>query len=203
MNVKLSFTPVSRNPVDLLAVVLDEGTTLHEIDDAAIAGHVERAAAAFRDKTLKREYFATLPDGAKAKAVVVYWSPQLKSWNLWENVKTFTARALRLARDYRLPRVGLVLNTKDAAPLVGKAVEGAVLGTYVFDKYKQEKDDFFAKEASLTILAHPDHQADAEARKARYAWVSENVNRARDLINEPGNVVTPESIAAEAGDLAR
>ena len=61
--------------------------------------------------------------------MVVYWSPQLKSWNLWENVKTFTARALRLARDYRLPRVGLVLNTKDAAPLVGKAVEGAVLGT--------------------------------------------------------------------------
>ena len=80
-------------------------------------------------------------------------------------MKTFTARALRLARDYRLPRVGLVLNTKEAAPLVGKAVEGAVLGTYAFDKYQQEKDDFFAKEASLTILAHPDHQADAEARR--------------------------------------
>ena len=99
--------------------------------------------------------------------------------------------------------MGLVLNTKDAAPLVGKAVEGAVLGTYAFDSYQQEKDEFFAKEASLTILAHPDHQADAEARKARYAWVAENVNRARDLINEPGNVVTPETIAAEAGEIAR
>ncbi len=203
MNVKLSFSPVSRNPVDLLAVVLDDEKTLHEIDDAAVSAHVQRAAAAFRDKSLKREYYATLPEGAKAGAVVVYWSPQLKSWNLWENVKTFTARALRLARDYRLARVGLVLNTKDAAPLVGKAVEGAVLGTHTFDKYKQEKDDFFAKEVSLTILAHADHQADAEARKARYGWVAENVNRARDLINEPGNVVTPESIAAEAGDLAR
>ena len=203
MNVKLSFTPVSKNPVDLLAVVLDDEKTLHEVDDAAIAAHVQAAASGFRDKTLKREYFATLPDGARAKAVVVYWSPQLKGWNLWENVKTFTARALRLARDYRLPRVGLVLNTKEAAPLVGKAVEGAVLGIYVFDKYKQEKDEFLAKEASLTVLAHPDHQADAEARKARYAWVSENVNRARSLINEPGNVVTPESIAAEAGEIAR
>jgi CO/xanthine dehydrogenase Mo-binding subunit len=97
MNVKLAFTSVSRNPVDLFAIVLDEATTLHHVDDALVAGHVERAAAAFRDKTLKREYFATLPDGAKARAVVVYWSPQLKSWNLWENVKTFTARALRLA----------------------------------------------------------------------------------------------------------
>ncbi len=203
MNVKLSFTPASRNPVDLFAVVLDDEKTLHEIDDPALAEHVRRAGEAFRARTLKREYFATLPDGGAAKAIVVYWSPQLKAWNLWENVKTFTARALRLARDYRLPRTGLVLNTPDAAPLVGKAVEGAVLGSYTFDRYRSEKDEFFVKEASLTVLAHADHQADAEARKARYAWVAENVNRARDLINEPGNVVTPESIASDAGEIAR
>ncbi len=203
MNVKLSFGPVSRCSFDLLAVVLDDDKTLHAIDDARIAGHVQHAAAAFRDKSLKREYYATLPDGSPAKAVVVYWSPQLKAFNLWENLKTFAARALRLARDYHLPRVGLVLNTGEAAPLVGKAVEGAVLGAYVFDRYRQEKDEFFAKEASLTILTHPDHQADAEARRARYSWVSENVNRARDLINEPANVVNPEVIAATAGEIGR
>jgi len=203
MNVKLAFGPVSKNPVDLLAVVLDEEKTLHAVDDPALDAHVRRALEAFRAKTLKREYFATLPEGAPAKAIVVYWSPQLRAWNLWENVKTFTARALRLARDYRLARVGLVLNHEDAAPYVGKAVEGAVLGAYVFDRYRQEKDEFYVKEASLTLLAHPDHEADAEARKARYAWVSENVNRARDLINEPGSVVTPESIAADSGEIAR
>ncbi len=203
MNIHLAFTPVSRNPLDLLALVLDEDTTLGEVDDPALAAHVRQAVAAFRDKTLKREYFATLPEGSPARALVVYWSPQLKGWNLWENVKTFTARALRLARDYRLPRVGLVLNTEEAAPFVGKAVEGAVLGTYAFDRYRQEKDDFFSKQASLTILVHPEHQADAEARKGRYAWVAENVNRARDLINEPGGVATPEAIAAEAGEVAR
>jgi leucyl aminopeptidase len=203
MNVKLSFAPVSRSSFDLLAVVLDDEKTLHAIDNANLAAHVERAAAGFRDKSLKREYYATLPEGSPAKAVVVYWSPQLKSFNLWENVKTFTARALRLARDYRAPQVGLLLNTSEASPLVGKAVEGALLGSYVFDRYKQEKDEFLAKEATLTVLAHPDHQADAEARRARYLWVSENVNRARDLINEPGNVVTPEVIAAAAAEIGR
>ena len=203
MNVKLSFAPVSRSSFDLLAVVLDEDKTLHVIDDALVASHVERAAAGFRDKSLKREYYATLPDGAPAKALVVYWSPQIKSYNLWENVKTFAARALRMARDYHQPNVGLVLNSGDAAPLVGKAVEGAVLGSYVFDRYRQEKDDFFSREASLTIVSHPDHQADAEARRARYLWVSENVNRARDLINEPGAVVTPEVIAQAASDIGR
>jgi leucyl aminopeptidase len=203
MNIKLSFSPISQSPVDLLAVILDPEKTLHQIDHPAVAALVGQAGEAYREKNLKRDYFATLGDGAPARALAVYWSPTLKSWNLWENVKTFTARALRLARDYRYARVGLVLNTQDAAPLVGKAVEGAVLGAYTFDKYKQEKDDFLAREVQLVITSHPDHRPDAEARKARYAWVAENVNRARDLINEPGSVVTPEFLADHARDVAK
>jgi leucyl aminopeptidase len=203
MNLKLSFSSLDQNPLDLLAVVLDPDKTLHQIDDPAVSAHLQRAGAAFREKTLKREYFATFPEGANPRALVVYWSPSLKSWNLWENVKTFTARALRLARDCRYARVGIALNAAEAAPLVGKAVEGAVLGAYTFDRYKQEKDEFLQKELQLVVLVHPDHQADAEARKARYAWVSENVNRARDLINEPGAVVTPEHIADRAGEIAK
>jgi leucyl aminopeptidase len=203
MNIKLSFASVSETPADLLVVVLDAERTLHVADDAAVSGHLQRAAQAFRDKTQKREYFATLPEGSSARALVAYWSPSLKSWNLWENVKTFTARALRLARDTNLPRVALLLNAADAAPLVGKAVEGAVLGAYTFDRYRQEKDEFLQKDATLTIVTHPDHQADAEARKGRYAWVSENVNQAREVINEPGAVVTPAYIADRAGEIAK
>jgi leucyl aminopeptidase len=203
MNIKLAFAPVSQTPLDLLAVILDEEKTLHEIDDPVVAAHVTRAREAFREKTLKREYFVTLPDGTSPRALVVYWSPSLKSWNLWENVKTFTARALRLARDYRYVRVGLALGSGEAAPLVGKVVEGAMLGAYTFDKYKQEKDDFLSREAQIVILVHPDHRADAEARKARYAWVSENVNRCRDVINEPGAVVTPEFLADRGGEIAK
>ena len=100
--------------------------------------------------------------------------------------------------------MGLVLNAAEAAPLVGKVVEGAVLGAYTFDRYKQEKDEFLpAGGRSSRSLVHPDHQADAEARKARYAWVSENVNQARDLINEPGAVVTPAFLADRAGEIAK
>ncbi len=203
MNIKLAFTPPSKTPLDLLVVVLDEDKTLHDADDPAIAAHVARARDGFREKTLKREYFATLPDGANPRALVVYWSPSLKSWNLWENAKTFTARALRLARDYHLPRVGIALNGAEAAPLVGKVVEGAIVGAYTFDKYRQEKDDFLSRQAQVVVFVHPDHRADAEARKARYAWVSENVNLCRDLINEPGAVVTPEFLADRAGEIAK
>ena len=203
MNVKLAFSPLGDASFDLLAVVLDPDRRLHEIDDPALQAHVARAEAGFREKTLKREYFATLPEGHKCRALVVYWNPSQKSFNLWENLKTFTARTLRSARDCNKPRVGLLLNTIDAAPYVGKAVEGAVLGTYSFDRYRQEKETFFAREASLTILVHPDHQADAEARRQRYAWVSENANRAREIINEPGGAVTPAVLADLAGEAAK
>ena len=203
MNLKLSFTPLAQNPLDLLVVVLDPDKTLHRLDDPVIDAHLQRARAGFAEKTLKREYFATLAEGANPKALVAYWSPSLKSWNLWENVKTFTARALRLARDCRYARVGIAINASDAAPLVGKVVEGAVIGAYTFDRYKQEKDEFLQRDLQLVLLVHPDHQADAEARKARYAWVSENVNRARDAINEPGAVVTPEYLADRAGEIAK
>lgn len=201
MNVKLSFGPLSATPLDLLLVVLDPDQTLHVLDDPDLQAHVERARAGFQDKTLKRDYFVTLGEGRGA--LLVCWSPSLAAFNLWENVKTFTAKALRLARDYRWARVGLLVNTREAAPLVGKVVEGACLGAYTFDKYRQEKDDFLARQAQLTVFVHPEHQPDAEARKARYAWVSENVNRARDLINEPGAVATPEHIAELAREVAK
>ena len=116
MNIKLSFTPVSQGAFDLLVFVLDAERTLHEVDDAQVRAHVDRAAALFREKALKREYFATLPEGAPARALVAYWSPSLKSWNLWENVKTFTARGLRLAIPHiklhergQMGRIGLRL----------------------------------------------------------------------------------------------
>jgi leucyl aminopeptidase len=202
MNVTLSFFPASKLPLDLLAVVLDPERTLHEIDEPRIAAHVERAAEAYRSKSIKRDYFVTLPEGSPVGALVVYWSPNLKAWNLWENVKTFTAQALRLGRDYRLPRIGLALNSRDAGPMIGKATEGAVLGAYTFDKYKKEKDAFF-ESATLTLLVHPELATEAEARRARYAWVSENVNLARDLMNEPGNAVTPEVLADRAAQAAK
>src|SRR5438132_844020 len=66
MNIKLAFTPVSLTPVDLLVFVLDDEQILHEVDDPAVRAHVQRAATQYREKTLKREYFATLPDDAPA-----------------------------------------------------------------------------------------------------------------------------------------
>jgi leucyl aminopeptidase len=203
MNIHLEFAPLPHASSDLIVVILDEECLLHELQDTTLLEHVARAGSAFREKTLKREYFTFLAEGATSRAFVVYWNPSLKSWDLWENVKTFTARALRLAREHRLPRVTVVMNSAEAAPFVGKVVEGAMLGAYRFDKYQQERDDFLSHEVELRILVHPDHRESAVSGYREAAWISENVNLCRDLINEPGAVVTPAFLAKRAQEVAQ
>ena len=198
MNIGLFSGPASRVSADLLVFLLDEKETFHHIDEPELAAVVDDAAARFRARTLSRE----LIQKTGARTVAVFSLNQIKGLNTWETIKTAVARALRLARDLGLSRVAIFFNHPGAAPFVGKAVEGAVLGAYTFDRHKLEKERFFKEKLSLEIVVHPDHQADAEARKARYAWVSENVNLARDLINEPANIVNPLVLAERAQQVA-
>ncbi|MBK5257879.1 MAG: leucyl aminopeptidase [Vicinamibacteria bacterium] len=198
MHIGLFSGPASKVNADLLVFLVDERENMHAIDDPAIAAVVSDAAARFKARTLARE----LIQNQGARTIVVFSSTHIRGLNTWETVKTVMAKALRLARDLGLPRVAAFFNHQDAAPLIGKAVEGAVLGAYTFDQHRVEKERFFKEKLALEIVVHPDHQADAEARKARYAWVSENVNLARDLINEPANVVTPQVLAERAQQIA-
>ncbi len=198
MNIGLFSGPASKVSADLLVFLVDEKENIHTIDDPEIAAVVDDAAARFRARSLTRE----LIQKAGGRNIVVFSSSHIRGLNTWETLKTMVARAIRLARDLGLPRVAVFCNHQDAAPLVGKAVEGAVLGAYTFDRHRLEKERFFKEKLSLEIVVHPDHQADAEARKARYAWVSENVNVARDLINEPANIVNPVVLAERAQQIA-
>ncbi len=198
MNIGLFSGPASKVTADLLVFLFDEKETLHTIDDPEIAAVVDEAVTRFRARTLTRE----LLQKVGSRTVVVYSSSHVRGLNTWETLKTVVARAIRLARDLGLPRVAVFCNHQDAASLVGKAVEGAVLGAYTFDRHRLEKERFFKEKLALEIVVHPDHQADAEARRARYAWVSENVNVARELINEPANIVTPLVLAERAQQIA-
>ncbi len=198
MNIGLFSGPASRVSADLLVFVLNEKEIFHQIDEPELAAMVEDAGARFRARTLTRE----LVQKTGTRTIAVFSLGHIRGLNTWERLKTTVARALRLARDLGLPRVAIFFNHPEAAPFVGKAVEGAVLGAYTFDRHKQEKERFFKEKLALEIVVHPDHQADAEARKARYAWVSENVNLARDLINEPANIVNPRVLAERAQQVA-
>ena len=108
------------------------------------------------------------------------------------------------------PRFGTVATTfpqavsgKGAVDAMQAAVEGIVLGSYRFDRYKTEKSDT----KSLTRVAVLG-SARADAKAAREAVkrgqiVAEAVCWARDLVNTPAGDMPPAQIAREAQKMAR
>ena len=109
-----------------------------------------------------------------------------------------------------LPRFGTVATTfpqaitgKGAADAVQAAVEGIVLGTYRFDRYKTAGSETKAL-TRITVLG----SARADAKVARDAVkrgqvVAEAVCWARDLVNTPAGDMPPAEIARAAQKMAR
>ena len=82
-------------------------------------------------------------------------------------------------------------------------VEGSLLGGYVFSQYrKKDKKSAFPGEV---VLLHPEGKAQEKIQErlvvARLG--AEGTTFARDLVNEPGNVLTPEVLAQRAMEIAQ
>jgi leucyl aminopeptidase len=201
MKIQLAYDRPADISADLLVVILDSETRLYDLNGSALDESVRRIAGDFSNERLKTNYFASLDSRGTVRYLAVYSTSLSKSYNAWENVKIFMSRAIRLAHDHGLTRVALLLNTDEALPFVGKAVEGAVLGGYTFDKYKKEKSKLGKMQFSIVGLKAHDKQN--RHYLSRYTLVSEAVNEARDVINEPGSVVTPEYLAEAARRVAK
>ena len=82
---------------------------------------------------------------------------------------------------------------------VGALVEGTVLASYRFDRYKRAADTARRSQIeSLTVSSH--HDVGAAVEQA--ALIATAQNRVRDLVNRPANDLTPAALAAYAGELA-
>src|SRR5205085_5517590 len=139
---------------------------------------------------IKKEYFTSLDSKGLVKNVLIFSTALNPAYNVWENTKTYIAKSIRMAQDMGLSRIAVLLNTDEAVPFIGKAVEGAILGSYTFDKYKAEKADLEKLQVTIAGLKAYDQQN--RHYLERYSVVSNAVNEARDTINEPGSVATPE-----------
>ncbi|WEH18641.1 leucyl aminopeptidase [Streptomyces sp. VNUA24] len=94
------------------------------------------------------------------------------------------------------------------ADAVGAVAEGALLGAYSFDAYKGNAKDPKAKDAKgpladVVLLGAKPRDKAHKAAAERATAVSEELNRARDLINTPPNDLDPEAFAAVAQTAAK
>jgi leucyl aminopeptidase len=121
-----------------------------------------------------------------------------------EVLRRAASAALRRARDLGARSVAVEL-LGDRLPTRQRAhalVEGGILGTYTFDRYKREKSDKLVDRLTVVVPdARTAREAGEGARRgevfARATWF------ARDLVNAPANDVHPTQLARVATQVAR
>jgi leucyl aminopeptidase len=123
-----------------------------------------------------------------------------------ERARVAAAIAAGQAARLRLSSLAIVVPEGDgAAELAAALVEGAVMASYRFDRFKSDADpeedgDQASKPKLETLtLVGPAEIAD-RAEVARVT--AEAANRARELQNLPSNVVTPSYLAERALEIA-
>jgi leucyl aminopeptidase len=111
---------------------------------------------------------------------------QVLLFGLGEDARSSGGRLAQALLRLRFPEA-LVEPLPEAYALA----EGLLLGAYRFDRHRSEKEE---KALTLRILG-------AEEVLERARKVAEGVYLARDLVNEPPNLLTPEALAERALEL--
>src|SRR5206468_6998528 len=124
-----------------------------------------------------------------------------------DRVRELSANVARRLRRERMTSAATITHGAGIAGLDPSAcaqaiAEGALLGLYRFDRHKKPDEDN-ADLTSLTIVEHERSRfEELQAAAERGTIMAEAANFARDLSNEPSNVLTPTEFAARAQAMA-
>lgn len=182
-------------------VVAPGAESVDKAYDGRLAGVLETLGASGAEGEVTK---LPSPAGLKAPLVVAVGlgaEPEKDSSFAAETLRKaagVTARALTGAK-----KAAFALPLGDAADL-GAVAEGVLLGAYSFDAYKGTAPSENAAKtkngkaplAEAALLGGKPRDAAYKAALARAVAVSEELNRARDLINMPPNDLDPAAFAA-------
>lgn len=123
-----------------------------------------------------------------------------------EKIRQAMGKAASQIREMGLKSLCTPVHGRDLSGiLIGKAaqtiVEGALLGLYQFTLYKTEEKPKGLDEIIL-IETDPKKLPEIQSGITRGQIIAEATNYARDLANNPANVVTPTRLAEEARAIA-
>jgi leucyl aminopeptidase len=125
-----------------------------------------------------------------------------------EVLRLTAGRAAKMAQRLKVRTVVFTVpETADSTAAVRAVVEGLELGAYRFERYKssarEEKNAPKLTTVRLLLPGDVDKTKELEQTVALAQRVAEATNWARDLVNEPPNVVNPERLAQAAQEMAR
>jgi len=195
-------TVCARPPADItgggLAVLVfeDDLSPLEQLS-AEIAGQA-KARARQTDFRGKKDTSLVIPFGEHSAGTLVVaglGKTESVTRDTWRQAAAVVARQAEKDRCVSLAILPPFCLDKALSSCV---TEGVLLGSYRFDRYKSASS---TEEEPPRLESVEIAQAD-EAGIQRGTVLAESQNYARDLVNEPGNVINPASLVAEAKRLA-
>jgi leucyl aminopeptidase len=199
-----TFAPPTKG---VLVVFCDDGLRLGPATRAILgktAALVTRAAAAYRFKgKLGAAIDIVAPPDLKVDRLVVVGLGKPKDWTPNDPVKLGGAAMGKAGAATEVTVVAELPTGAMDAELAADLALGARLRAYTFDRYKtkRKEDEEAPHPVSLTI-AVKDPAAARRIGAAREA-VADGVVLARDLVNEPPNVLFPDAFAKRAAALRK
>jgi leucyl aminopeptidase len=117
------------------------------------------------------------------------------------------AEAARVLQKQHVGEAGMVCPESPArlnpAQVAQALAEGLLLASYRFDRYlTQKREELPPLLENVVILAAQEHVESLAAAVDRARLICRGVSLARDLVNEPGNVKSPEFLAEQARKMA-
>ena len=139
------------------------------------------------------------PAKLKAKRLLLLGGGKAKAFNS-SDLRKLAGTATRLLKSKSIRSFAFLAPQgmeQDAA--VRAIVEGAFVGNFDPDTYKSDRKD--QKIDSLTVIGRGD-QATLRQAMDRARIIGESQNFTRELVNEPGNHMTPTILAKRASEMA-
>ena len=208
MKVTVSVSPLASVEADALVVGLyAEEPKLRDAVarlDKALAGQLAEILGAERFQAKPAQVTHVHTAGKlPARRVVVVGLGKRSELTL-ETVRRAASAALRRARDLGA-RVVAIETLGERLPAAARAhavTEGAILGSYTFDRYKREKPEKRVEELRVVEVDGRRRREASEGARTGEIFADATC-LARDLVNSPANDVHPTYLAKTAGEIAK
>jgi leucyl aminopeptidase len=205
--VKIGFVPFSVAPKDVLVLFTDETLKFGPASAKLIGGAadtVKRAAAASKFKGKNGASLDILaPAGLKIDRLIVVGTGKAGALKPEDYIKIGGATVGRLKSNTDSVTIVAELPGGAMQPAdISAIASGVRLRAYTFDRYKTKKKDDDGRLKAAVSIAVDDLAANKKAFVAADS-VTDGVLVARDLVNEPPNVLYPEEFARRASQLRK
>jgi leucyl aminopeptidase len=214
-SLEIEFVPLSAAPEPTLVVLAGEEMALapsgRAIDERAKGG-VERAAraAAFTGKA-RTAIEILAPAGLDVQRLIVAGAGRAASEYDRLRLGGYAFAQIAARKTERASLIADLADTGEASPeaLAAELALGALLRSYTFNKYRTRRNgsngddgEREARNGLQTLRVHCARPDAAEKAFASRKAVADGVFLARDLINEPANVLGPVEFAERLRDLS-